>query len=322
MNEERIERQAWLGVAFFAGLGALVLLLDQAAVIGGISLAAALLAAGALLARRRSRPAWHPNPDRADSPDNPIPRALPPQVRGHDRGAASPAPAPALSPEGQGRVAELVVVLGRAGVFAPEVPDPQVLEAAVASRGEPVTAQDLLLCLGEVGYGVPEADTSRYSANLAHHENQVEQWSDTLLEQVADLARLAGGTVAVEVLGVDQRLLDVPLGGVHTRLELAVGGPPPDHVVLDYRGLAKYLSTVLHVELARALRRAGAPRRLAWLREDAILLTGLPPHTDLNRLNADLGLPPSEPLGWGGWTWVDECEPEALGEDGEPAATR
>lgn len=189
MNEERIERQAWLGVAFFAGLGALVLLLDQAAVIGGISLAAALLAAGALLARRRSRPAWHPNPDRADSPDNPIPRALPPQVRGHDRGAASPAPAPALSPEGQGRVAELVAVLGRAGVFAPEVPDPQVLEAAVASRGEPVTAQDLLLCLGEVGYGVPEADTSRYSANLAHHENQVEQWSDTLLEQVADLAR-------------------------------------------------------------------------------------------------------------------------------------
>jgi len=71
---------------------------------------------------------------------------------------------------------------------------------------------------------------------------------------------------------------------------------------------------VLHVELSRALRTAGAPRRIAVLQEDGHLaLVGLADQ-DLNELNADLGLPVSDPAGWGGWTWVDETEPYAAGD--------
>ena len=70
---------------------------------------------------------------------------------------------------------------------------------------------------------------------------------------------------------------------------------------------------MLHVEIARALRAAGAPLRIAWLWQDDVLLAGLPDQ-DLDRLNADLALTPADPDGWGGWSWVDESEPLALGE--------
>lgn len=147
---------------------------------------------------------------------------------------------------------------------------------------------------------------------VIRHCNGVEQWSDYLVEQVHDLARLAGGTVPVVVHHVQQESLDAPARGIRTQLDLSVAGEP---LTLDYLGVAKYLSTVLHVHVARALRRAGAPYRLAWLQDDHIIVAGLPDTTDLDALNADQGLPPGDPLGRGGWTWVDECEPVALGED-------
>jgi hypothetical protein len=84
-------------------------------------------------------------------------------------------------------------------------------------------------------------------------------------------------------------------------------------LTLSYLGATKDLSTVLHVELSRALRTTGAPRRIAVLQEDGHLaLAGLVDQ-DLNELNGDLGLPTADPAGWGGWTWADEIEPHAAG---------
>ena len=50
-----------------------------------------------------------------------------------------------------------------------------------------------------------------------------------------------------------------------TRLRLVIGEQERE---LDYPGQPKYLSTVLHVSVARALAAAGAPRQQAWTWSD------------------------------------------------------
>lgn len=307
MNHRRVGRDAWLGVPFFVVLGALLLVLDPGSVIGWVSVAAGGLSGAWLgIARRREQTAAD---DQADD-----------QLVGSSRPVPSrPArPFPALSGEGIARVDELVDLLAQAGVLAPERPEPWLLYPAVADLGEPVTALGVLRSLGDVGFWFPGTDPGRYTANLAHHETHVEQWEDTLTDQVADLARLAGGTAAVEVVAVRQTLeTDGPLR-VPTRIDLTVAGQP---LTVSYLGSAKALSTVLHVELARHLRAAGAPRRIAGLWDDgALLLTGLP-EQDLDRLDAALGLPPADPMGWGGWTWIEDTEPYAAGGAMEGSAS-
>lgn len=297
-----IDRAAWWGVAFFVGMG-LALLAVGSPALGWVSIGVGLASLAALLAVRAG---WNPS------------QRLVARATGADLGAdLAPVhrdrpqqPFPALSREGEAEVDRLVSVLSRAGVLSPDTPDPRFLYPAVADRGEPVTVNDILRCLGEVDYWHPEVDARRYAANLAEHDNHVEQWEDYLADQIADVAALAGGTVPVVIDRIHQEFVGGDSTVVRNRLDLTVGGRP---LHLDYLGVSKYLSTVLHVELARALRAAGAPRRIAWLVEDDTLLTGLPDQ-DLDRLNADLGLPPADPRGWGGWTWVDECQPEALGE--------
>lgn len=311
-NGRPVGREAWGGVAFFVLLGALVLLLDRTAIVGWVSLATGALSALALWAVRRG---WRPTvPARArrgaprSDPGRAHPGDVVPLPRHDPR-----RPVPTLSPEGRRRVDEVVAALDRAGVWAPSTPDPALLYPPVADLGEPVTVEGVLDSLGEVAYYSPRIEPTTFTERLAYHHNQVEQWADDLREQVADLARLAGGTVEVEVRDVHQEIVDTQPPCVRTKLDLRVAGEP---LVLDYLGVGKYVSTVLHVHLARALRRAGAPFRIAWLQRDHLLLAGLPDvDLDLDRFNADLGLPPADPQGWGGWTWVDECEPVALGDD-------
>jgi hypothetical protein len=208
----------------------------------------------------------------------------------------------ALSPDGERDLARVVTVLADAGVFAPRVPDPEHLRGPVGDQGEPVTADTVLAALDEVSYYRPGFDPSVYSANLAFHSSHSEQSADVLRAQVDDIVRLAGGgldgvTAAIEVI---ER---AGTGRVPTVIRLG------DDRVLAYDGAAKYLSTELHVALARILRERRRSLRLACLWSDqGVWLSGLTEGT-VERLNAALG-----PAAGSGWEWVDEQEPTAAGE--------
>jgi hypothetical protein len=221
--------------------------------------------------------------------------------------AASVSPPPAqLSLDGERAVAEVVAALAEAGVFAPRVPDPDQLREAVADHGQPVTAAVVLAAMAEAGWHRPGFRASEHSANLAFHDSHVEQLPEVLLAQVEDIARLGGDGPAVSAdveIGDPQDARQVP-----TRIRLRVGGTER---VLDYAGAWKYLSTVLHVALAEALRERGTPRRLAWLWSDqGVWLSGLRPRPgEVERLNAALGQAAAE-----GWAWVDEQAPTAAGD--------
>jgi hypothetical protein len=199
-----------------------------------------------------------------------------------------------------------VAVLTGAGVFVPQAPDPAHLTEAVADRGEPVTAYAALSALHEADYYHPQFRMAHHDANLAFHDSHVEQDPDGLREQAADLVRLAGDgltdvpvTIEIDPVGSNPTM---PEHSVPTRIRVG-------ERVLDYAGDVKYLSTVLHVELATVLRRRGTGRRLAWLWSDqGVWLTGVA-DGEVERLNAALGPAADE-----GWEWVDEQPPTAAGD--------
>ena len=152
----------------------------------------------------------------------------------------------------------------------------------------------MLGALQEAEYWHPGFDADDHLAALAFHDSHGEQLADTVAGQVDDLARLVGDALTV-------------------RLEhLEIGRAPPHRPAprrrepgLDYRGAAKYLSTVLHVTVARAAQAQGTPR-LA-LGRPGRLDHGAAHGTTVEALNAELA--GSEP-----WEWVDEQAPTAAGE--------
>lgn len=283
------------------------------------------LVAGALLLRGAAR-SWRAGIRAADGPaddeydddaddEDPLGRSVGDEDAA-DReagraGAAPPTdgPPPPLSPDGERELARVVAVLAGAGVFAPRVPDPVDLRGPVADSGEPVTAYDVLSALHEAEYHVPGFDAAAYSANLAFHADQVEQLVDGLRGHVDDLVRLAGGALADVSATVDLAWrTDTPR--VPTTVRLRIGD---EERVLAYDGAAKYLSTVVHVALARLLRERGTGLRIASLWSDGgIWLTALP-DGGVERLNAALG-----PAAGEGWEWVDGQEPNAAGEGYPP----
>jgi hypothetical protein len=219
-----------------------------------------------------------------------------------------PAPAPRLSAGGQQELARVVAVLADAGVFVPRAPDPRDLAEAAADHGGPVSAFSTLAALHEAGWYHPGFGAADHAANLAFHDSHVEQLPATLHEQAADLVRLAGGgldDVRVRVEG-----MTAEHGVVTVRLRIAAAGGSR---TLTYPGSPKYLSTVLHAELARLLRSRGTGRRLAWLWSDqGVWITGLPDGA-VDDLNAALG-----PAAEDGWEWVDEQAPVAAGAPAGP----
>lgn len=260
------------------------------------------LGAGAVLVRWAVR-SWRAGNRAAAEPVTPPteylpPLPLPPEPDAQPRSAYLP-PDP-LSPEGERELARVVAVLADAGVFT-HAPDPAQLHWPVADHGEPFTADVVLAALDEAAYYEPGFDPAAYSANLAFHDSHGEQFADVLREQIDDLVRLAGG-------GLDGVTVTVELteragtARVPTRIRLG-------DEVLAYDGASKYLSSVVHVALARTLRERRTGRRLAWLWSDqGVWLSGLPDGT-VERLNAVLG-----PAAGEGWEWVDEQEPVAAGE--------
>ncbi|MCD2190332.1 hypothetical protein [Actinomycetospora soli] len=235
-------------------------------------------AANAARAARESGPVggWRPAPVVPDVGSVPVP-------------AERPAP-PDLSPEGRAELARVVGILDRAGLFRPRTPRPVDLMEAVADAGEPVTASSVLSASWEGGYYHPDFEPDAHLAALAFHESHVEQLEDDLREQVADLARLTGTPIRVEHLAVSGRRTELTLALVGKDLPLSWASHP------------KYLSTVLHVAVARALPEV----RLAWTWSDQGAWLAVP-RTDLRALNAELGRA-------GEWTLVADEEPVAAGE--------
>jgi hypothetical protein len=240
-------------------------------------------AAKAARAERESGPVggWRVTPRVPDA--GPVPVGVP----------APPAPErsspPELSVGGRAELARVVGVLDRAGLFRPRPPRPVDLMEAVADAGEPVTAATVLSGLWEIEYWHPEADPAPMRA-LAFHDSHVEQLEDTLREQVADLARLTDTEITVEHLEVGER---------RTELTLAVVGKA---LPLSWASHPKYLSTVLHAAVARAL--PEVPLAWTWSDQGAWLAV---PRTDLATLNAELGRA-------GDWSRVADEEPMAAGE--------
>ncbi|MDT0348176.1 hypothetical protein [Pseudonocardia charpentierae] len=221
----------------------------------------------------------------------------------------SPADPPRLSPEGERELTRIVAVLAAAGVFAPRAPDPADLHGPVADQGEPITVEGVLAALDEADYYVPGFDAAAYSANLAFHVSHGEQLAEVLREQVGDLVRLGGGRLADVTAAVD---LTYRPGTARVRTVIRLVVDEAEQV-LAYDGAAKYLSTEVHVALARILRERGMDRRLAWLWSDqGVWLSGLPDGA-VDGLNTALGAAAGE-----GWQWVDEQEPVAAGEMYEP----
>lgn len=269
--------------------------LETSSPTGGVGMyvfaAVALIVFGALAGRawrRAERLGRRPEDDQRDHADPPT----------------LPAP-PTLSPAGRDELARVVGVLAWAGLFAPAVPDVADLEHPVADAGEPVTCDAVLAALDDAPFWHPErVRPADHHQALAHHGTGVEQDESTLRSQLADLARLVGDALTIEVLGVEVSSLARP---TRVRLRLRLGG---EHRDLDYLGDGTSLSTVLHVTVARALG-SSASRRLAWLWSDqGVWVAALRAGVTVADLNTEL----SAAAGAEGWTWVDDDEPWAAGD--------
>ena len=215
-------------------------------------------------------------------------------------------PVPRLSGPGQERVAGIVAELHAAGVLVPDRPEPAYLHESVADQGEPVTVDAVLAALHEASCYHPGFRPESCTANLVCHGTQVEQAPGYLREQIDDLVRLADGALTVEVTDIQQQNA-AGSRQVPTRIRWTVNGAEQS---LAYTGAGKYLSTVIHVALARAVVDAGADRRVASLWDDhGMWITALPGH-GVERLNAALGLD-----GTSCWEWLDAQAPLAAGDE-------
>lgn len=243
----------------------------------------------------------------------PPPTPVPPPMSGPTPGPGpSAASGPDPMPSGSGtrvqagesaEVRRIVDALVRAGVLtvALELPD-------AALPGHDITPADVLSAFDEqLGLREPPGSLPLTEFGpLAFHDSHTEQLGATLREQVADLIRLGGLTdVAVEV----ELEFDSSTPAVPTTLVITDGRSTDGPRTVAYVGATKYLSTVVHSELARLLRRRATGTRLAWTWNDqGVWITALT-GVGVDELNADLGS-----AAGARFTWVDEEEPIAAGE--------
>ncbi len=181
--------------------------------------------------------------------------------------AVAPAPysgqIPELDADGQAEVREIVAALARAGMFAPEQPDPAFayphMADSLAHGAQEITVEDVLHALVDPREWLGDVDPARWSDRFVLHETQVEQPADYLVEQVQDLARISMGALTVENIEVTEGEMGANRS-VPVTMRLTLNGEPQEW---HWLGHAKYLSTVLHGHMARALEAAGTGRRFA-----------------------------------------------------------
>lgn len=268
-------------------------------------LAVAALVTVVVLSPRRWRqaaPVPPPPPPPTPTP-TPLPVGRPRPEVGTEPAARAPLTPPVLSAEGRRELGRVVAILAAAGLFAPRTPDPQDLEEAVADAGEPVTVGTVLSALDEAAYWRPGFRPADHRAALVEDAWKGEQLPETLHATLAELAALVA-----DVLEVRLETLELRAEGrfLRHRLTLTLGG---ERRVLDYLGDHKWLSTVPHVAVARAVHATDAPVRLASYGDDQRLwIVALRGDVTVERLNADLGPAAPDP-----WEWLDEQEPFAAG---------
>ena len=224
--------------------------------------------------------------------------------------AALPVPAeiPVLSKSRAAKVRQIVAALATEGVFQPEVPRPAALYAPVAERDDLPDQEVVLTALFEADYYDRSFQPARYTANLAFHGSKGEQFEEVIAAQIADLARLCGAYLPIAEVRVVHELVD----GTGPQPACSIGFVAgAQQVALSYIPAAKYLSTVIHVAIAQALRATGSDRRLAWLWCDQGVWIAALAEGAVERLNAASG---AVRHGFGGWDWIDLAQPVAVGE--------
>ena len=210
---------------------------------------------------------------------------------------------PVLSAARQANVRRTVAAMAEHGVFAPETPDPALLYAGVADMDESVKPDTILTALEEASSYHADADPAAWMANLVMHDSKAEQDEAA---QIADLARLAKGGLAVRDIRVDH--------GAETNrripvtIAMTVNG---EAVALAYAGDGKYLSTHIHHALATRLDAAKTGHRFAWLWTDQGAWISALPNGAVEALNAALKLTPKTRCCW---EWVSDAIPFAAGD--------
>lgn len=213
--------------------------------------------------------------------------------------------APELSPARQAQVRKAVRILTEAGIFQ-SGPDPALLNASAAECDEPIKPTTIFAALIEADYYHPGFVPSSCMANLVLHETQVEQPEDYLVEQIADLARLSRGALSIADVSVEQSWRADKVT-VDTLVTMTVNGEP---VTLAYPGDDKYLSTVIHHDLATRLRALSNCRRFAWLWDDGGPWISCLAEGAVEQLNDAFKLGPKSLYQW---TWIDAESPHAAG---------
>ena len=214
---------------------------------------------------------------------------------------------PQLSPPRKAAVRKIVAVLAEQGVFAPGPPKPDHLFEAISDEDCRVTQEVVLGATAEAGYYHEDFDPDGCMGNLAFHDSKGEQYAETLEQQTGDLVRLANGALQVNDLAI---ALDLKgRRGTHSpcTLTMVVNGEP---ISISWLPDVKYLSTHIHVSLAKRLCALETGKRFAWLWSDQGVWISLIANGALDRLNAGPG---NDKKRLGSWEWIDESEPVAAG---------
>ncbi len=203
------------------------------------------------------------------------------------------------------RVAHIVAVMGKYGMFAPQIPDPALLHAGVVHSLDTLSPADILDALGELHYYHPAVPDDAFWDNLAIVPSHGEQDAGVLAEQIADIDRLTRGALSLTNEAI-RWPADVLSGNVELSLDVNGGA-----MRIFFSAADKHLSTVPHVALARAYAALGTGYRIATYWTDHGMWLMRLADGAVEALNAELGLDPETGEAFG---WLDGEAPFAAGD--------
>ena len=187
-----------------------------------------------------------------------------------------------------------IEMLAAEGVFVPEVPTSDQLEAATADYGPPVTMHSVISAVFSSTYYDAAFEEKRYDANLRQHSANVEQERSVIEQQVLDLVELSKGELIVEQLEVefgDDALVTVAC---------VLNG---EEFEVSYLGANKWMSTVVLQQLAARYERLNLKTRFAAIAADDEIYLACLDRAAVKTLNRALA-----PKGgqYATWMWIDE----------------
>lgn len=134
--------------------------------------------------------------------------------------------------------------------------------------------------------------------------NQVEQDEEYFTGLIDGFSALSGTPIGIRDLAVEWPGDGVQPRVTRVRAALDVGAHPLE---IDVQNWTKYLAPAFPIVLARALHKAGAPRRLVAYALEETWVVALPgDDAELARLNEELGLPDRFDASF---RWLDSEEP-------------